>query len=33
VIPFLAFIDALMIFGVKKQRMGDKIANTLVIKA
>jgi uncharacterized RDD family membrane protein YckC len=33
VIPFLAFIDAVMIFGVKKQRMGDKIANTLVIKA
>ena len=33
VIPFLAMIDALMIFGVKKQRMGDKIANTLVVNA
>ena len=33
VIPFLAVIDALLIFGVKKQRMGDKIANTLVVNA
>jgi len=33
VIPFLAVIDAVMIFGVKKQRLGDKIANTLVINA
>jgi uncharacterized RDD family membrane protein YckC len=33
VIPFLAVIDALLIFGTKKQRMGDKIANTLVINA
>lgn len=32
VIPFLAVIDAFMIFSLKKQRMGDKIANTLVIK-
>ena len=33
VIPFLAVIDAVMIFGAKKQRMGDKIANTIVINA
>jgi uncharacterized RDD family membrane protein YckC len=33
VIPFLAMIDAVMIFGMKKQRMGDKIANTLVVNA
>lgn len=33
VIPFLAMIDAVMILGVKKQRMGDKIANTLVVNA
>jgi uncharacterized RDD family membrane protein YckC len=33
VIPFLAMIDAFMIFGMKKQRMGDKIANTLVVNA
>jgi uncharacterized RDD family membrane protein YckC len=33
VIPFLAVIDAVMIFGVKKQRMGDKIANTIVINS
>lgn len=33
VIPVLAMIDALMIFGIKKQRMGDKMANTLVINA
>jgi uncharacterized RDD family membrane protein YckC len=33
VIPFLAMIDAVMIFGVKKQRLGDKIANTLVVNA
>jgi uncharacterized RDD family membrane protein YckC len=33
VIPFLAIIDAVMIFGMKKQRMGDKIANTLVVNA
>lgn len=33
VIPFLALIDAVMILGVKKQRMGDKIANTIVITA
>ena len=33
VIPFLAMIDALMIFGIKRQRMGDKIANTLVVNA
>ncbi len=33
VIPILAVIDAVMIFGSKKQRMGDKMANTLVIIA
>jgi len=33
VIPFLALIDAVMIFGVKKQRMGDEMANTLVVNA
>ena len=33
VIPFLAVIDALMIFGKKKQRLGDIMADTLVIKA
>jgi uncharacterized RDD family membrane protein YckC len=33
VIPFLALIDAVMILGVKKQRMGDKMANTIVITA
>jgi uncharacterized RDD family membrane protein YckC len=32
-IPVLAIIDAVMIFGRKKQRMGDKMANTLVINA
>ena len=31
VIPFLALIDAVMILGVRKQRMGDKLANTIVI--
>ena len=33
VIPFLAMIDAVMIFGIKKQRMGDELANTLVVNA
>ena len=33
VIPILAVIDAVMVFGSKKQRMGDKMANTLVINA
>jgi len=33
VIPFLAMIDAVMIFGKKKQRMGDEMANTLVVNA
>jgi len=33
VIPLLAVIDAFMIFGLKKQRMGDKIANTIVINS
>lgn len=33
VIPILSFIDAVMILGRKRQRMGDKMANTLVINA
>jgi uncharacterized RDD family membrane protein YckC len=33
IIPFLAFIDAMMILGRKKQRIGDRFANTIVINA
>lgn len=31
-IPILALIDALMIFNIRRQRLGDKWANTLVIR-
>lgn len=32
-IPILALIDAIMIFSVRRQRLGDKWANTLVVRA
>lgn len=31
-IPILALIDAIMIFNVRRQRLGDKWANTLVVR-
>jgi len=30
--PILGFIDAILILGRKRQRLGDKFANTIVIK-
>jgi len=33
VIPFLAMIDVVMMLGKKQQRLGDKMANTLVVNA
>lgn len=33
IIPFIGFIDALMIFGRRHQRLGDRIADTVVVKS
>jgi uncharacterized RDD family membrane protein YckC len=33
IIPFIGFIDALMIFGRHHQRLGDRIADTVVVKS
>lgn len=30
--PILGFLDAILIFGKKHQRLGDKFANTIVVK-
>jgi uncharacterized RDD family membrane protein YckC len=30
-VPILAIIDGIMIFGKKKERLGDKLAKTIVI--
>ena len=32
-IPFVGFVDALMIFGRHHQRLGDRIADTVVVKS
>jgi uncharacterized RDD family membrane protein YckC len=33
IIPIIGFVDALMIFGRHHQRLGDSVANTIVIKS
>jgi uncharacterized RDD family membrane protein YckC len=32
IIPFVAVLDMIMMFGNKRQRLGDRIADTIVVR-